>query len=152
MGDGVRRVSYGYLMVRPLVTAAILLALAPSAASAKACGGDTYGAIDRTAFPTVGNLKAVGLPKKTDGYAPRCLVAESVAGLVQASWRDDGNGQWSFAATVRPRGARWDGGRWRCTYVAQGEDIAGVGYVAWVEATCKHRTRSGRRVTFDLGS
>ena len=84
-----------------------------SAASAVRCSGHTYGGIDRHAFPVVSNLRAVNLPAKTDGYAPRCLVAESVAGMVQVY---AGNHDGRIASSVRVMGARWYGGTWRVRY------------------------------------
>ena len=54
-----------------LVVAALLVA--PTTASAKAhvvrCTGHTYSLIDPSAFPGVGKLRAIGVPRKTDGYA-----------------------------------------------------------------------------------
>jgi hypothetical protein len=76
------------------------------------CNGHTYQAIDKYGFPAIQRLRAINLPLLTDGYAPRCLVAESVAGLVQDRWSVTHR----LSSRVHPRGARWDGGIWRLTY------------------------------------
>lgn len=60
-------------------------------------------------------LKAINLPVKTDGYAPRCLVAETIAGLVQDGFKKKGK----LPQRVHPRGARWDGGVWTVSYKFQ---------------------------------
>ena len=136
----------------PLVLLVLSLAAAPGAyAGTVTCKPGTYGGADPSAFPAVGDLTATGLPKKTDGYAPPCLVADSVAGLVQASYKDEGDGVWSFASSVHPMGARWDGGRWVCSYQSQSSDTD-AGYVEWVQARCHRRGVSSRRVAFTLGS
>jgi len=100
---------------RLLVLVAIALLVAPTTASAKAhvvrCNGHTYSLIDPSAFPGIGKLRAINLPRKTDGYAPRCLVAEAVAAKVQARWRHG----ITRPTVVNVGGARWDGGRWRVT-------------------------------------
>jgi hypothetical protein len=98
---------------RVLVLVAASLLAAPTAANAKAhavrCNGHTYSLIDPNAFPGIGKLRAIDLPRKTDGYAPRCLVAEAVAAKVQAKWRRG----ITHPTVVKVGGARWDGGRWR---------------------------------------
>jgi hypothetical protein len=100
-----------FLIVLPLAAAL----LAPSAAGAQTtkCNGHTYFGIDPSAFPAIQQLRAINLPRLTDGYAPRCLVAESVAGLVQTRWRAT---RGHLPRLVHPRGARWDGGIWRISY------------------------------------
>ena len=87
----------------------------PAGASAKTvpCDGTTYGGVSDS-FPGVAKIRAHNLPGKTDGYAPRCLVAESVAGRVQMEM---GDGEAPFyPKRVRVYGARWDGGTWKMRY------------------------------------
>ena len=80
-------------------------------------------------------LRASDLPRRTDGYAPRCLVAESVAGEVKRAIQDTGE----RPSQVRVFGARWNGGRWHCAYT----DAA---------ATCGKTGKPSRKVKFRLGS
>ena len=63
-------------------------------------------------YPAVSKVKATNLPRLTDGYAPRWLVAESVVGLIQYRM-SDGKG---IPSRVRVGGARWNGGTWRIRY------------------------------------
>jgi hypothetical protein len=84
-------------------------AVTRSSAVTKLCNGHTYGGIDANTFPAVAQLRAINLPPRTDRYAPPCLVAESVAGIVQSRWRQLPRRVWA-------RGARWNGGIWRVTY------------------------------------
>ena len=72
---------------------------------AQSCTGRAYGLINRTAFPSVYRLRAFNLPRLTDGYAPRCLVAEGLAGNVQSRLGAPG--------TYRVGGARWYAGKWQ---------------------------------------
>ena len=72
------------------------------------CSGKTYGGIDRNGFPVISQLRAINLPRRTDGYAPRCLVAETIAGQVQRR-------QGSAPLRLRIHGARWDAGTWFVT-------------------------------------
>lgn len=61
-----------------LAVAGSVVAIAPAAqAQTTRCRGNHYSAIDRSAFPGIGNEYAVNLPRLTSGYAPRCLVADS---------------------------------------------------------------------------
>jgi hypothetical protein len=92
-----------------LVLAAVALTASPASAVTKSCNAHTYLGIDPNAFPAVANLRVFNLPPRTDGYAPPCLVAESVAGIVQDRWRQAPRVVWA-------RGARWNGGRWHVTY------------------------------------
>ena len=87
-------------------TPGVSLAASPVTVS---CSNYRYGAIDRTLFPGIGHVKATGLPRLTSGYAPRCLVATSVAGSLQQTYAR--HGRWP--SRVRVRGARWDAGWWR---------------------------------------
>ena len=129
---------------RMLVLVAAALLVAPTTAGAKAhvvrCNGHTYSLIDPSAFPGIGKLRAIGLPRNTDGYAPRCLVAEAVAARVQAKWRQ-GVKQ---PTTVRVGGARWDGGRWRVTATIRQPS----GKTPYAAVTARKVGASKQRVTF----
>lgn len=121
---------------RRLLAAVAMLAFAAPAAQAVSCKPGKYAGVDHNAFPMVLKLEAVKLPKKTDGYAPRCLVAESVGAALQRSWRE-----FEGPKSVRVYGARWDGGRWRCRYRQRGDnELAWDGAVA----TCR---QGKRRIT-----
>ena len=129
---------------RMLVLVAAALLVAPPTAGAKAhavrCNGHTYSLIDPAAFPGIGKLRAIDLPRETDDYAPRCLVAEAVAAKVQAKWRQ-GVKQ---PTTVRVGGARWDGGRWRVTATIRQPS----GKTPYAAVTARKVGASKRRVTF----
>lgn len=96
--------------------ATVILAVATFSATASAqahstvkCTGNKYWAIDRSAFPSIqGARTAIDLPKLTDGYAPRCLVADSVAGAMQTYWTR----HQKVPGKIQIRGARWDAGTW----------------------------------------
>ena len=77
---------------------------------------------------------AVNLPRRTDGYAPRCLVDEAVVGRIQDRYERTGG----LPATVRIGGAASSGGRWDCTH--------GDG-----RGTCRKRGKPRRRVTTRIG-
>ena len=66
-------------MARWLALVAVFLLALAATANAKQhvvkCDGKTYMLIDPSGFPGIGKLRAIDLPRKTDGYAPRCLVA-----------------------------------------------------------------------------
>jgi len=64
----------------------------------------------KRSFPAVYRVKAINLPRKTYGYAPRWLVAETIVGHIQGSMEK------GIPARVHPQGARWDGGTWRVRY------------------------------------
>jgi hypothetical protein len=117
---------------------AVLLALLalPPAASARTVRCDTgyYAPGLDHGSPEVAKLRAVDLPRRTDGYAPRCLVAESVASEVKRAIQDTGD----RPARVRVFGARWNGGRWNCAY-----DGAAT--------TCRKAGKPSRKVKFRLG-
>jgi hypothetical protein len=92
-----------------LIVVAASVALVADVANAapsvsRSCSGRTYGLIDRHAFPRIGLLRTFNLPRLTDGYAPRCLVAERIAGNVQAKAGKPGR--------YRVGGARWYAGVW----------------------------------------
>jgi hypothetical protein len=127
-------------VVLPALMLAAALAALPAAASARTvrCHPGRYRLVDPLAFPGIGHLRAVDLPRRTDHYAPRCLVAEAIAADIQ---------QFFTAHKRLPRrlhvfGARWDGGRWRLRYrQVQSPDNPFVHAVA---------RKGRRRVTMDL--
>jgi hypothetical protein len=114
-------------------------AVAPAGASAAptvSCRPGKYLLVDTTggSFPVISRLRATGLPAKTDGYAPRCLVAEAVAAVVQQHSGKKGR--------YHVYGARWDGGWWKVSYrTASGSEVA--------KYTCR---RGDQTVTFTGGS
>jgi hypothetical protein len=112
-------------------------AITPATASADSisCRVGYYAPGADTASPTITNLRAHNLPRKTDGYAPRCLVAESIVAEIQRTYGDRGD----LPARVRVYGARWSGGRWRCSYPAE-------------RAVCRKIGKPRRRVTMDLAT
>jgi hypothetical protein len=120
-----------------LALAAAALNASPAYAVTKSCDGHSYGGIDPNAFPNVQHLRVIDLPPKTDGYAPPCLVAESVAGLVQYKWRQSPKVVWA-------RGARWNGGLWHVTYQFQKTRDGG-----YMKMTAR---KDEQRITADLMS
>jgi hypothetical protein len=116
---------------------------APADAHTTTCRmGGPYSAVDETVFPAVYNVHAVNLARRTSGYAPRCLVADSIGGLIQQGSADHQRPP----RRVRPMGARWDGGVWRVSYHERrvpGEDDVYLHAVA---------RNSRQRVTMDLYS
>ena len=126
----------------PLVLVAVALLAVPAKAHAATtrCSGHRYGLISSHAFPAIRRLRAHGLPRRTDGYAPRCLVAEAVAGLVQSRWGKD-DASVPAPTRVHPRGARWDGGIWRLRYRVVTGEVDGT----HAEITGRH---GHRRITF----
>lgn len=71
--------------------------------------GNRYWAIDPAGFPAIQNVRAINLPRLTTGYAPRCLVADSVAGVIQYFWSQHHR----FRRTEQIHSARWDAGNQR---------------------------------------
>lgn len=110
--------------------ATLAVALVPSAASAAtvSCPPGKYLV---TTADAVASLKATGLPRKTDGYAPRCLVAEAVAAEATRTA--------TFPKSIMVYGARWNGGKWRCTK-------------AGTSVTCRKTGATSRKVTMRLRS
>jgi hypothetical protein len=83
--------------------------------------------------PRIAKLRAHNLPRKTSGYAPRCLVAEAIASDIQRALQ---NGE-RAPRTLSVYGARWGAGRWRCSYPAG-------------RADCHRKGKPKRRVTMRL--
>jgi hypothetical protein len=117
-----------------VVFAALLAVTQPAQAETKRCRVGYYIPGADIAQPDVTKLRAHNLPRRTDGYAPRCLVAEAVVGRIQDRFERTGE----LPATVRIGGAAWSGGRWNCTY--------GDG-----RATCRKRGKPRRHVTMRIG-
>jgi hypothetical protein len=88
-----------------LLATAVAMFIAVPTAGAKTihCSGNRYRLIERNAFPSISNLEATNLPTFTGGYAPRCLVAQSLAADIQFYWSGHGR----FPNKDRPYGARW---------------------------------------------
>src|SRR3954453_13794655 len=88
--DAPRKMESAPMKIVLAIVAAIVAALAftssASAASPVAC---KVGHLDEM-FPGAGKIRAHNVPRLTYGYAPRCLVAESIVGNVQWYWRDHG--------------------------------------------------------------
>ena len=108
------------MVKKSLVVAALTLtalALIPAAGHSAAlkfrsCPGDRYLLINQDQPPAVKLLRIKMRATKADGYAPRCLVAEAVAGDVQSYGRVGEK----LPSTVRVVGAKFDAGPFRCTY------------------------------------
>jgi hypothetical protein len=124
---------------KTLLAFAVLLGAAAVPATAAAdhvsCRVGYYSPGADTASPSITNLRAYNLPRKTDGYAPRCLVAEAIVGKIQFRFGRSGK----LPAKVWIYGARWNGGRWRCSYPAG-------------QAVCRKIGKPRRRVTMDLAT
>jgi hypothetical protein len=121
-------------MLRALLIAP-LLALgfaAPASADTITCDPGEY-LLVRGENPTIENLRAHNLPRKTDGYAPRCLVAEAIAAEIQGTLQRGGKSP----GTVSVMGAQWSSGKWRCRYPGD-------------RAVCKRKGKPRRRVTMRL--
>ena len=120
----------------PLALVPVLLAVPASADAATIrCKVGYYAPGLAHGKPVVSKLRAVDLPRRTDGYAPRCLVAEAVADAVKTGIEDTG----ARPQQVRVQGARWNGGRWTCEYDG-------------AAAVCRHAGKPSRRVKFRLGA
>src|SRR5829696_8375431 len=96
------------LLAAAAATAAVA---APASADSVTCAPGEYLLIHGE-NPRVADLRAHNLPRRTSGYAPRCLVAEAIAAEVQHALQD---GQ-KAPRTVSVMGAQWSSGKWRCSY------------------------------------
>ncbi|HEX3977719.1 MAG TPA: hypothetical protein VHW96_15740 [Solirubrobacteraceae bacterium] len=124
----------------PAVIAALALAIAPAAnAQTTRCSGKRYLLVSTHISPSVAHIEAVGLPRLTDGYAPRCLVAEAIAAGVQ-QFR---NQHHRYPKSLRIYGAQWDGGAWKLSYAARK-----AGSKRYQHATAQ---QGAKRVTADFG-
>ena len=122
-------------MLKVLLLLAALLAV-PATAQAKAititCDAGQYQLLHGE-NPRIADLKAHNLPRRTSGYAPRCLVAEAIASDIQQALQ---NGR-KAPRTLSAYGARWGAGRWRCSYPGD-------------RADCHRKGMPRRRVTMRL--
>ena len=103
------------LLTGVVVAVAVVAGLAvPGAASAHttSCKVGYYSPGLDESFPAVDKLRARNLPRLTDGYAPRCLVAEGVAGAVQSYWSE----YYRAPRRVTVMGASWYSGKWNVRY------------------------------------
>ena len=117
-----------------LAAALLIVVVPPAQADTKRCRVGYYSPGADIRQPDITKLRAINLPRRTDGYAPRCLVAEAIVGRIQDRYEETG----ALPATVRVYGAAWSGGRWNCTY--------GDG-----RGTCRKRGKPHRRVTMRIG-
>jgi hypothetical protein len=128
-----------HVVLRALPLALLAAALFAPAAAAKtvSCEIGHYFPGRAPTSTTPQDLKAINLPRLTDGYAPRCLVAETLL-----NWAlDDIAAGRKPRARIWARGARWNGGRWRCRYTTTGDHR---------NASCRQSGRPKRRVTYAL--
>jgi hypothetical protein len=114
------------------VMTGLLVGAAPASAVTITCDPGEY-LLVRGENPTIENLRAHNLPRKTDGYAPRCLVAEAIAAEIQRRLQEGRKAP----STVSIMGAQWSSGKWRCSYPGD-------------RAVCKKRGKPRRRVTMRL--
>lgn len=125
-----------------LAGVAALAVAAPSSAQAATvkCKIGYYAPGADEGTPTPAGLRAVGLPKKTDGYAPPCLVAEAAVQQIQLAFGDDGK----LPTRLTIFGARWSAGKWNCTYAtAEGSTQA---------ATCRKAGKPSRKIKVTLAT
>ena len=120
-------------LIALLAAAATAVAAAPASADTVECAPGEYLLI-RGENPRIADLRAHNLPRKTDGYAPRCLVAEAIAAEVQRALQDGKKPP----RTVSTFGAQWSSGKWKCRYRNE------------VNVTCKKKGKPKRRVTMRL--
>lgn len=97
------------LILAALATATVLAV--PATASASSNTIDLPREYQKS-FPAVERVKATNVPRLTDGYAPRWLVAQGLVGVIQYRM-SEGKG---IPSRVWVRGARWNGGYWRVRY------------------------------------
>jgi hypothetical protein len=120
------------LLVIAVVAAGLLAVATPAGAVTITCDPGEY-LLLHGENPTIENLRAHNLPRKTSGYAPRCLVAEAIAAEIQRRLQ---NGE-KAPRTVSVMGAQWSSGKWRCSYPGD-------------RAVCKKNGKPRRRVTMRL--
>ena len=121
------------LILAALISAAALATAAPASADTISCKPEgEYWLVDPRGEPELTNLRAHNLPRKTDGYAPRCLVAEAVGAEIQLEFRLEGE----LPKHLHVYGARWSAGKWRCSYPDG-------------RAKCHRKGKPRQRVTMD---
>ena len=121
------------------VVAIAFLGIVPSAQAtpsySKSCHFGDYGSETETLGPE--RLRITSTKRRIDGYAPLCLVAESVAD----GWtRVLKNGK-----KFRVMGARWDGGYYACIYRNRVDAIFAT--VVCRHSNAKYRARVNFRIT-----
>jgi hypothetical protein len=97
-----------YVITLCVAVAAALAVAAPALASTTVRLDESY----QQVFPAVYRATLTNVPAKTNGYAPRWLVAESIVGVIQARMMD-GDG---IPSRISIGGARWSGGTWKVRY------------------------------------
>ena len=94
-------------MLRSVLLLAVVLVV-PATAEAKAttitCDAGQYQLLHGE-NPRIAKLRAHNLPRKTSGYAPRCLVAEAIAADIQRALQDGERAPRALTCTARA-GAR----------------------------------------------
>ena len=120
-------------LIALLAAAATAVAAAPASADTVTCAPGQY-LLLRGENPRITDLRAHNLPPRTDGYAPRCLVAEAIAAEIQRKLQDGKKAP----HTVSTYGAQWSSGRWKCRYPTQDR------------ASCKKKKRPKQRITMRL--
>ncbi len=137
-----------------LVILAAFLALAPAAsANTTRCTGNRYGGI--TPRFRITNELATNLPRLTSGYAPRCLVADSVVGEVE-----NGVGSNAFRRCVLSAhnvnvwkchvgGARWEAGVWTVRFKGHFDQVV-LGAVTGSDHVVA--THGRERVSFNMST
>ncbi len=124
------------------VLAALALAPAASAQTTK-CRGNRYLVIQSSGFPGIRNERAINLPRRTSGYAPRCLVADSIASGIQYFWSQHQR----LPHSLPVHGARWDAGVWQLQYTVR--HVKAEPAVVYRHLVARH---GRQRVTMDLVS
>jgi hypothetical protein len=134
----------------------VALAGSADAASYRSCKIGYYSPDLDEGFPGVARLRIAMRSKLADGYAPRCLVAESVASAVQFRVGEnigegvEPDGPLSpriFPRRVRVSGARWSVGIFRCSYRWLHTDESPL-----IDVQCSHTGKDASRVRFVLAA
>jgi hypothetical protein len=123
------------MLVKLLLATVAIAGVAPATASADhvSCRVGHYLPGIERGTPAATHLRAYNLPRRTDGYAPRCLVAEAIVSEIQIEYSEESGPP----ARLRVFGARWSAGRWRCSYPPG-------------RAVCRKLGKPHRRVTMEL--
>jgi hypothetical protein len=132
MPDRVRHLA---LVLFALLAGLVVLPATGEAAKLRyhSCDGKKYQLVG----PHVKLLRIKMRKSRADGYAPRCLVAEATAAVV------DGDGTGKHPEKVTVVGARWGVGEYTCTYAEKSE----FGYT---QVQCVHTGKDANTVRFRL--
>jgi hypothetical protein len=132
------------LTLAAATTAAALAVLAVIPASGHAakltfnrCDGKKYLLIRQDGDPQVKQLKIKMRNRRADGYAPRCLVAEAIAGEVQTGVISDHK----RPKTVNIMGAQWGMRGVKCSYRERS---------GYTQVQCVKKGRDANTVRFRL--